>query len=94
MPALPILNCDGCGKCCQNIGFPPFMYFEILNLPADLNSQIMPLYDNRQSLEMARVKCVWLSDDNKCMHYEHRPKVCRDFTIGEPACLWFRNEST
>lgn len=87
---LNVINCDNCGKCCQHIGFPPFMYHEILNLPADLKLQILPLYDDRQKLEMSRDKCVWLREDNKCANYEHRPKVCKDFEVGEDACLKFR----
>lgn len=68
------------------------MYHEILNLPTALKSQILPLYDDRQKMEMARDKCIWLGEDNRCVNYQFRPKVCMDFEVGEDACLKFRGD--
>jgi Fe-S-cluster containining protein len=89
---LTVINCDDCGKCCKHIGFPPFIYHEILNLPTDLQSQIMPLYHNRQELEISKQRCIWLDANNRCSNYDHRPKVCRDFEVGEEACLQLRKQ--
>jgi Fe-S-cluster containining protein len=36
--------------------------------------------------------CIWLKPDGTCRHYEHRPRVCRDFELGGEACLRFRRE--
>ena len=90
MSVLPVLNCESCGKCCQHMGFPPFMYFEILDLPNVLKQPLLEVYDNKQVLEEGGLSCIWLKD-NQCMHYRHRPQICRDFELGSDACIKYRN---
>jgi Fe-S-cluster containining protein len=35
--------------------------------------------------------CFWYDAEKKqCKHYEHRPTICREFEIGEPACHRWR----
>jgi Fe-S-cluster containining protein len=35
--------------------------------------------------------CIWLDLATKrCRHYEHRPKLCRDFELGGEECVGFR----
>lgn len=35
--------------------------------------------------------CLWLDPvTRQCRHYEWRPKICRDFPMGGPACVAMR----
>lgn len=43
---------------------------------------------NRSALE---VPCFWYDEKTRrCKHWEYRPSVCRNFQIGEPACIAHR----
>ena len=34
--------------------------------------------------------CYWLDEETRqCMHYEHRPRVCREFELGGEDCRRF-----
>jgi Fe-S-cluster containining protein len=88
MHPLPVISCDGCGVCCSHIGNPPFMGFEVYDLPEDLRDEMLRVSAARE--EMA-LPCLWLDQTTKkCSHYEHRPSVCRDYEMGGPACLLMR----
>ena len=32
-------------------------------------------------------RCRYLGDDSRCTVYNHRPKVCKDYAPGGPACI-------
>ena len=34
-----------------------------------------------------RGRCIWLDEDGRCGHYEHRPEICRRFQRGGGQCL-------
>jgi len=35
--------------------------------------------------------CIWYdAERRRCKHHEHRPQVCRDFSIGGAGCLEWR----
>jgi Fe-S-cluster containining protein len=35
--------------------------------------------------------CMWYdAETRRCKHYEYRPETCRDFEVGETACLNWR----
>ena len=88
---LPIIDCRECGACCTNIGNPPFLGFEILDLPAKLKIEILDLLDNHHYRETNKSPCYWFDQITlKCKHYEHRPQICRDFDIGSISCLSYR----
>ena len=86
MNNLPIICCTDCGVCCKTIGCPPFLAFERNELPDHLKAELSD-YSN---LEKSGNPCIWLTSDNKCKNYEHRPMVCKDFEIGSESCLEHR----
>jgi Fe-S-cluster containining protein len=101
LPMVAPANCDGCGACCMHMGYPPFVGMfnyaarngdpEWLSLTAELAAETRQgAVDRRGEQELP---CVWLDlSTRKCKHYELRPRICRDFEIGEPSCHKFRKE--
>jgi len=41
----------------------------------------------------AGVRCIHLTEDNRCAIYDQRPKVCRDFQAEELVCGSSREEA-
>ncbi len=94
-------SCDGCGACCMHAQEPPFAgvngvaagpdpYWD--NLPEFLKLEIESLRSEVQSNSRRCEPCLWLDLATKrCRHYEHRPKLCRDFELGGEECLGFRS---
>lgn len=86
---LAVLNCDGCGACCDTQGTPPFSYQGGDRPPAHLMWDIeehMYRYDDGEP-------CLWYDTQTKqCKHYEHRPDACREFPVGGEDCLRMRTE--
>jgi len=88
MSELPIIeSCDDCGACCEHMRFPPFIKGERIEL--ELIDDLAKELD--LSILLGDVEdrpCVWLHPDTKrCINYEHRPHVCRDFDLGGPDCI-------
>jgi len=91
------VSCDNCGACCMQMRSPPFIVY--------LKNQEKATYlatapKAARQLYVARLfdrsipddaPCVWLDlKTKKCRFYDHRPIVCRDFEVGEDACLGHR----
>jgi uncharacterized protein len=65
------------------------------SMPDELRQELREYYLPRwQSNEPHTVApCIWYdAATQKCKHHEHRPTTCRDFEIGNEACLNFRVE--
>ncbi len=92
------VKCDDCcGACCSYMGAPPFDDDNLPDdLPEDLRQQMLDYWlfniKGNLSREAQRTPCFWLGEDGKCIHYEYRPKICRDFEVGSKRCLMFRKE--
>ena len=89
--AQPVTTCEGCGGvCCREQILPPFLD-EIDFIPPTLQKEV---YEGRKiEAELLRLAqgCTWLDPlTYKCMHYEHRPNVCREFETGSEDCLEYR----
>lgn len=93
--SLPVTECNGCGACCQHIGWVPFHdREEIATLPDRLKAEVEKTWhDHRREAE----PCPWFIPGEKrkgfagaCANYDHRPKVCRDWKIGGLPCLDMR----
>lgn len=90
MPSGNLLHivCDNCGVCCKELGTPPFLGFEVFELPNDLRDEVL---EKGFSFEREGKPCYWWDPKGKgCSHYEHRPQLCRDFEAGSDSCLSFR----
>lgn len=97
----PPTTCNDCGACCLHMGYPPFigMYDydaahgdeEWLALPREMALECRQgAVDGRGDKELP---CIWLDLETKrCRNYSQRPRVCREFEIGESACIVFRIE--
>lgn len=87
--ALAVLNCDGCGACCDSQGTPPFSWQGEDRPPARLMWDIeehMFRYDDGEP-------CLWFDEASRaCRHYEYRPASCREFRVGGEDCLRVRAE--
>jgi len=105
LPVVPDVSCDGCGACCMHMGFPPFFAMYEGEHEAKSDPEWLALkakhpelaaearqgaVDNRGTQELP---CIWLDPVTKrCLHYEHRPHVCREFELGSEACLEHRKK--
>jgi len=88
-------NCDGCGACCERVGYPPFTDNDQADLEAMERQHPELVAAIRRAGETTRraqgLPCTWLDPQSKrCLHYELRPKICRDFALGSPKCLELR----
>ena len=89
---LPVLSCDGCGKCCQHMVSPPFTRpGELAKLPQALRTELKDFYANVRDSLPEEWPCLWLDQETKrCRHYDLRPPICREFEMGGEACLLYR----
>ena len=92
---LPVISCDGCGACCMEIGSPPFIGEDdpdFQSLPDDVRHEFQVGLERRAAAGWPDpAPCFWFNWTTKrCMHYEHRPSICREFEIGSLACRGYR----
>ena len=87
-------RCDGCGACCCDIGYPPFLRFEVFELPEELRDEVLEKGFQTNSELVGKWEghpCYWWDPETRgCTHYEHRPQLCRNFEVGGDSCLAFR----
>ena len=92
---LKVLSCQGCGACCEAQGSPPFLPEEVKKLPQPLRVEIES-YDETvlYSRYDVGLPCLWYDVvHRKCINYEHRPRVCREYEVGGEGCLSWRSRS-
>src|SRR5215469_18970067 len=88
MKSLPVIECKGCGACCENMGYPPFLRYKGPRLPAEPAWKSLPRRLKREVLAtmkkwpLAHGPCIWLTHEGECRHYQYRPQVCREFEPG------------
>lgn len=86
---LPILNCDGCGLCCEEMRTPPFLWLNGEKPPKHLEAEVVKAIKDRSRPQDA--PCLWFDHEaRQCRHYEHRPEICRDFEMGLEYCRRIR----
>ena len=100
--ALPIVeSCDGCGACCcRVVTLPPFrrVFGEAgeeawERLRWDRPELLSGFLEAERAIKAAGgpsfgSPCLWLDQGSGlCGHYEHRPRACREFTVGGVDCL-------
>ncbi len=80
-------TCGGCGVCCLQVGVPPYT-----GIDGDVPPRWLEWNVNRHCDRLdLRLPCIWYDPRTRgCSHYEYRPQVCREFEIGSPDCLEFR----
>lgn len=82
------LRCDDCGACCTTIGTPPFLGFEVYQLPGILQDEVLEKGFNN---ERDGKPCYWFDNETKkCSQYDNRPQLCQDFEVGGDGCLSYR----
>lgn len=99
---LPVIeSCQGCGVCCMHMGYPAFMdpvegsydtdYWQ--SMPDDVRDELVACMADYKRPADGELDgpCFWFDHETRqCKHHEHRPRVCRDFTIGEAGCRNWR----
>jgi Fe-S-cluster containining protein len=105
MTPLPMVeSCEGCGACCEHVGYPPFVWvgeepdYPIADegwrsLPEQMRKEITDHIDAHCGLPDGTygTPCLWYDRDaKKCLHYELRPQICREFEVGSKDCLSLR----
>ena len=85
-----VVSCEGCGVCCREQPFPPFLD-DIDLLPRDLQQEMLELQKREDELWRLGRPCTWFDESTgKCRHHEHRPNICRNYDIGSELCLEVR----
>ena len=62
------------------------------SLPRRLKREVLAYLKARGWRDDYGRPCIWLEADGTCRHYEHRPRVCRDFERGGEDCRRMRRE--
>ena len=89
---LRVIDCKGCGVCCTEIGVPPFLGFEIYELPESLRDKFLAELQEFPDREMAKTPCRWYDLISKrCLQHKYRPQLCRDFEVGSESCVAMRS---
>ena len=105
----PTVECSDCGLCCSTMRTPPHMvlYYADGEVNHDASDEDDLAWLLAAPEEARRVRdegcdgdrpdgspCSWLDPVTKsCRFYEHRPGICRDFSVGGIGCLTWRRES-
>lgn len=85
---MAVTTCEGCGACCKGQPYPPFMWIGVDVPPDDCRAVIeASIYAGDRD---DSAPCLWLGADDKCIRYEDRPEICRDFELGGEDCLYVR----
>ena len=71
------MRCQGCGKCCKNLSLTKEEFQQLLE---DFPELCQDFSDYQFAFEL-KGRCPFLSDENRCVDYEHRPRVCRMFPV-------------
>ena len=79
------VTCNDCGLCCQTCGpRPPVCSLE--EVPHRLQVEVVASGGTDQE-----APCMWYdARSHRCVHYEDRPLVCREFLVGGLHCIGFR----
>lgn len=82
------MNCDICWACCMEMCSPPFLGDPPAEVAESYEAGMMALEKDGWPDSQP---CFWLDPATKrCIHYEHRPEICRDFPVGGDACRSLR----
>jgi Fe-S-cluster containining protein len=85
-----VTSCEGCGVCCREQPFPPFLD-DIDLIPLELQKEVIELQKREAELWQLAQPCTWLDPKtNKCIHHEYRPNICREYEVGGELCLEIR----
>ena len=76
--------------CCREQTEPPYLPTELDVLPRELRRQIERHRPEPHADVGKPAGCYWLGADGKCLHYDERPLVCREFEMGGEDCLTLR----
>jgi Fe-S-cluster containining protein len=93
------VTCNDCGACCATQCSPPFMPArfepggELDSLPPSIRAD----YEEKMVKRDANgwpddVPCFWLTSEFRCLHYTHRPEICRGLQVGSEGCQSWRDE--
>ena len=85
----------------MHMGYPAYLYDlesqpdepHWTTLPQGLKEQLLDYIASYRAPAEGELDgpCIWLDlESRRCMHHEHRPKVCRDFSVGSQGCLDWR----
>ncbi|MDB4759904.1 YkgJ family cysteine cluster protein [bacterium] len=65
-----------------------------VDMPESLKQELLLYIQNYQAPPKGELDgpCVWYDAARRCCkHHEHRPQVCRDFSVGGKGCLEWRS---
>ena len=100
-PLLPVISsCEGCGACCcRVVTLPPFRRVfgaegeeAWERLRWDRPELMAQFLEAERARKLAGAPgfgtpCLWLDPaTDLCRHYDHRPRECREFSVGGPDC--------
>ena len=84
-------ECKRCGACCANVGHPILGSEEIGNLPPDIRYVVEWFQRHDPNRDEYVTPCYFFNMvTRKCLIYEHRPQVCREFKPGGHLCKELR----
>jgi Fe-S-cluster containining protein len=98
---LPVISsCEGCGACCRVVTLPPFRRvfgeegeeaWERLKWDRpDLRAEFLTVERARKANGEPSFgsACLWLDvESGRCLHYDLRPRACREFALGGVDCV-------
>jgi uncharacterized protein len=104
---LPVIeSCEGCGACCRVVTLPPFRRvfdeggeeaWERLRWDRpDLRAEFLEADRARKASGEPSFgsPCLWLDlETGRCLHYDLRPRACREFALGGVDCLGARRRA-
>ncbi|HWE39673.1 MAG TPA: YkgJ family cysteine cluster protein [Isosphaeraceae bacterium] len=97
---LPMIeSCEGCGACCRVVTSPPFVRvfgaagedtWERLRWERpDLVAEVLADERDRRAAggPTFGTPCLWFdAGSDRCLHYDDRPRACRQFAVGGDDC--------
>lgn len=84
-------ECKRCGACCAHVGRPLFHPEEMANLPPDVRYMVEWFRRHDPNRDAYVTPCYFFNMvTRKCLIYEHRPQVCKEFKPGGQVCKELR----
>ena len=96
--SLQVLNCDGCGACCDSVGIIPFASDELARLTVADRDRLHqvgwgPRSGGARRVELGLPCPAYDARNRRCAIHDIRPRVCREYEIGGADCLEDRERS-
>lgn len=80
-------TCRRCGKCCVELGTPPYMPDELVAIPETIADIVRGMWAGDPDRSESGLPCYFFDQvSGDCLVYPYRPGICRAFEPDDEGC--------